>query len=226
MDDNRTMWLQGFFDDVEPIRLSDPLSNVLGAQKEGEPLVFRYTDAVKLAGHSCPSVSGAYRLTSLALKALYGDEVPVRGSIRVLIKGGPDQLAYGPQSQVITLITGAAGAAGFKGLKRKFSRKGKLVFDTEDFQFNTFVFQREDTGRAVRIKFNPDKVPEDPALSGLMGRVVDGTASDKERKKFARLWQERVRKILLDYNSYPALFEVEVLDGFEFPKEAAEGTKE
>jgi formylmethanofuran dehydrogenase subunit E len=226
MEDNRTIWLQGFFDDVEPISLSDPLSEVLGAQKKGDPLVFRYTDAVKFAGHSCPSVSGAYRLTVLALKALYGDEVPERGSIRVLIKGGPDQLAYGPQSQVITLITGAAGVTGFKGLKRRFSRKGKLVFDTGDFQLNTFIFLRDDTGAAVRVTFNPDKVPEDPDLSSLMPRVVEGTASDNEKKKFARLWQERVRKILLDYNSYPGLFEVEVLEGFEFPKEATEGTKE
>lgn len=226
MEDNRTIWLQGFFDDVEPIRLSDPLSYILGAQKEGDPLVFRYTDAVKLAGHSCPSVSGAFRLTSLALKALYGDEVPERGSIRVLIKGGPDQLAYGPQSQVITLITGAAGVTGFKGLKRKFSRNGKLVFDTKDFQFNTFVFQRDDTGAAVRVTFNPDKVPEDPALSSLMGRVVEGTASDKEKREFNRLWQDRVRKILLDYDSYPALFEVELLKGFEFPEDGADMKKE
>lgn len=218
MDDDHTKWLEGFFDDVEPIKVSDPLSYVLGAQKEGEPLVFHYTDAVKLAGHSCPSVSGAYRLTSLALKALWGDQVPERGSIRVLIKGAPDQLAYGPQSQVITMITGAAAEAGFKGLKRKFGRKGLLVFDTRDFQFNTFIFFRVDTGAAVRITFNPDKVPVDPALNSLMPRVVEGTASDEEKKEFARHWQERVRKILLDYDSYPGLFEVELLDNFEFPE--------
>ena len=42
-------------------------------------------------------------------------------------------MAYGPMSQVISYITGAAPATGFKGLKGgKFSRK--------DMKENTFVF--------------------------------------------------------------------------------------
>ena len=37
----------------------------------------------KLAGHSCPAVSGAYKVTEKALKALYGSETPMRGGISV-----------------------------------------------------------------------------------------------------------------------------------------------
>jgi hypothetical protein len=70
------------------------LSYALGSQKQGSPFVFNYTDAVKLAGHSCPAVSGAFKLTQKALKALYGEETPVRGGVRVLIKGGPEHNAY------------------------------------------------------------------------------------------------------------------------------------
>jgi hypothetical protein len=217
MDNRETRWLQGFFDEVEPVRLADPLGAVLGAQKEGEPLVFSYADAVKLAGHSCPSVSGAYKLTALALNALYNTETPQRGSIKVLIKGGPDQLAYGPQSQVITMITGAAGEAGFKGLKRKFSRNNKLVFDPEDFQFNTFIFQREDTGKAVKVTYNPDKIPDEPELADLLGPVIKGTATEEQKKRFVDIWQGKVKKILLEDDSYPGLFTVEELKGFEFP---------
>jgi hypothetical protein len=218
MNGKETQWRQGFFEEVEPIRLADPLSYVLGAQKEGAPFVFKYTDAVKLAGHSCPAVSGAFKLTAKALKALYGEELPLRGGIRVLIKGGPGELAYGPQSQVISLITGAAGEAGFKGLRRLFSRNKKLVFDKEDFQFNTFIFQREDTGKTVKVVYNPDKIPEEPEVASLMPPVMEGTAREEEKERFMALWQGKVKKILLEDELYPGLFEVEELRGFKFPE--------
>ncbi len=212
-----TRWRQDFFSEVEPIRLRDPLAYVLGAQDEGEPFVFTYTDAVKLAGHSCPAVSGAYRLTAKALKALYGDELPVRGEIKVLIKGAPTQLAYGPQAQVITLITGASGESGFKGLGGRYSRFNKLLFDREDFQFSTFIFQREDTGKTVKVTYNPSVVPQEPEINELTPKVLQGTATEEEKDRFITLWQGKVRRILLEDEKYPGLFEVEELEGFEFP---------
>jgi hypothetical protein len=225
MKDKETKWRQRFFDEVEPIRLKDPLSYVLGSQNEGAPFVFRYTDAVKLAGHSCPAVSGAYKLTQKALKALYGSELPVRGGIRVLIKGGAEQLAYGPQSQVISLITGAAGASGYKGLGRLFSRNKKLVFDSEDFRFNTFIFQREDTGKTVKVVYNPDKVPEDPEMVRLKPLVLGGAASEEEKERFIAIWQGKVKKILLEDGLYPGLFEIEELKDFRFPGAGASGAE-
>ncbi|MBI5599781.1 MAG: hypothetical protein HY890_08630 [Deltaproteobacteria bacterium] len=215
----KTKWRQDFFDEVETIRLNDPLSYVLGSQYEGEPFVFEYADAVKLAGHSCPAVSGAYKLTALALKALYGDELPVRGEIRVLIKGEPSQLAYGPQAQVIMLITGASGVTGFHGLGGRYSRFNKLRFDEKDFQFSTFIFEREDTKKAVKVVYNPGVLPQDPAMSDLSPRVIQGVATVKEKEQFIALWQGKVRKILLEDKKYPGLFTVEEITGFKFPAE-------
>ncbi len=217
-----TKWRQDFFDSVEPIRLRDPLSYILGAQKEGEPFIFHYTDAVMLAGHSCPAVSGAFKLTSKALKTLYPDELPVRGEIRVLIKGGPSDLAYGPQAQVISFITGASGATGFKGLGGRFSRQNKLLFDRDDFQFNTFIFEREDTGRAVKLTYNPQALPPNPGLNDLSPRVISGTATPEEKEEFIALWQGNVKKILLEEERYPGLFTIEELDDFSFPGGRAE----
>lgn len=213
----QTKWKQDFFDKVEPIRLSDPLAYILGAQEDGEPFVFHYTDAVMLAGHSCPAVSGAYRVTARALKALYGDEIPERGSIKVLIKGGPADLAYGPQAQVISFITGASGATGFKGLGGRWSRNNKLFFDTSDPQFNTFIFQREDTGKAVKVTYNPQAISGDPRMNDLVPMVLQGTASKEEKELFIKLWQGNVRKILLEEDKYPGLISVEELTGFSFP---------
>jgi len=212
-----TRWKQDFFEEVEPIRLTDPLAHVLGAQEEGEPFVFNYTDAVKLAGHSCPAVSGAYRITARALKALYGDDTPVRGSIKVLVKGGPEDLAYGPQAQVISLITGASGPTGFKGLGGRWGRKNKLFFDPENPEFNTFIFQREDTGKTVKVTYNPQAISGDPRMSELSQGVIQGTASAEDKELFIKLWQGNVRKILLEEEAHPGLITVTELEGFAFP---------
>lgn len=213
-----TVWRQGFFDQVEPIMLKEPLAYILGAQSEDEVFVFNYTDAVLVAGHSCPAVSGAYKLTAKALKALYEDEMPVRGEIKVLIKGGPMDLAYGPQSHVISLITGAAGQTGFKGLGGRYGRDNKLFFDAEDVQFNTFIFQRMDTGKTVQATYNPQALPEEDGRMGdLIPYVLRGTATKEQKELFYSLWQGKVKKILLEDEQYPGLFEVEVLTNFKFP---------
>lgn len=218
-----TKWKQGFFKDVEPIKLKDPLSYILGAQKEGEPFVFNYTDAVLLAGHSCPAVSGAYKVTAHALKALYGNDLPTRGTIKVLIKGGPADLGYGPQAQVISFITGASGVTGFKGLGGKYGRNNKLFFDAKEPEFNTFIFQREDTGKTVRVAYNPQAIPPDARMNDVAPLVMQGIANDEEKELFHSLWQGNVRKILLEDKKYPGLFEVTELKDFKFPKAQGNG---
>lgn len=213
-----TLWRPAFFSEVEPITLKEPLAHILGAQDEGELFVINYTDAVLVAGHSCPAVSGAYKVTQKALKALYKDEVPVRGQIKVLIKGAPEDLAYGPQSHVISLITGAAGATGFKGLGGRWSRNNRLFFDSRDTQFNTFIFQREDTGKAVQVTYDPHALPGDERMGEVAQLVMRGAATKEQKELFWDLWQGNVKRILLEDDKYPGLFEVSELPEFHFPE--------
>lgn len=216
-----TRWKQSFFNDVEPIRLKEPLAYILGAQEEGEVFVINYTDAVLVAGHSCPAVSGAYKITAKALKALYGEELPVRGEIKVLIKGGPADLAYGPQSHVFSLITGAAGVTGFHGLGGRYGRDSRLFFDSEDPEFGAYIFQRMDTGKTVKVTYNPQALPEDSRMSEIIPYVLRGIATKEQKELFDTLWQGKVRKILMEDDKYPGLFEVTELKDFKFPKAAA-----
>ena len=71
-----------FFAAAPVIRMRDPLAEFLGAAAEGV-IDYRFEDAVRLAGHSCPTVAAAFLMTRAALAALYGEELPVRGEIRV-----------------------------------------------------------------------------------------------------------------------------------------------
>lgn len=59
-----------FFDQIESIELQDNLAHFLGSTDKGI-IEFNYIDIVKAAGHSCPTVLGAYLITLKGLKALY-----------------------------------------------------------------------------------------------------------------------------------------------------------
>jgi len=48
-----------FIDVVPKIKLYDPLAEFLGAIDDGI-VEYIYFDAIKLAGHSCPTVASAY----------------------------------------------------------------------------------------------------------------------------------------------------------------------
>lgn len=211
MAEGQSKWKQRFFDDVEEIRLKDKLTYALGAMDPGEVMVFSFADVVKMAGHSCPTVSGAYKVTSKALKELYGEEIPVRGDIRVTIMGSVDDLAYGPVSQVFTLITGAATETGFKGIGGRFVRQNLLRFDENSFEAGAFIFERTDTGKKVKVVFNPQVLPQSPRMGDLMPLIISEKATEDEREEFFSLWQGKVKMILLEENKYPGLFKTTML---------------
>jgi hypothetical protein len=56
-----------------------------------------------------------------------------------------------------------------------------------------------DTGAAVDAGADLSPVPTDPDLPGLMQRCLDGSADPTERQRFAELWQERVKRLLLEH---------------------------
>ncbi len=199
----QTKFNKAFFEEVEPIKLVDPLAVVLGAIDKGEPLVYTYGDAIKMAGHSCPAVSGAYKLTQVALKDLYKDKTPVRGEIKITFRGGVDYKVNGPISQVVSLITGAAPESGFGGLGGgKFNRKNLLSFDEKDEPnpacVCSVVFERMDTGKKIEITYSKHMLDADPKIADLMPRTVKGIASDVEQKEFGNLWHEQIKTILLN----------------------------
>ena len=199
----QTKFNKSFFDKVESIKIKDPLAIALGAMDKNEAFVFTYTDAVKLAGHSCPAVSGAYKLTQLTLKSLYGNETPARGQIRVTFKGGIDYKVNGPISQVVTLITGAAGESGFKGLGGgRYNRHNLLSFDeTQEAGEDavcTVIFERMDTKRKIEISYCNYMLPANPKMGELMPLAVTGKGTDAEIKEFGELWHERIKTVLMN----------------------------
>lgn len=191
-----------FFDEVKSITLRDPLAQVLGAASDGL-LRYNYLDAVKLAGHSCPTVAGAYLMTLKALEKLYPDSVPERGNIRVEFGAAQDEGVTGVIANVASLLTGAAGEGGFKGLGGTFGRRDLLLYGIGSGV--ELRFTRLDTGAAVAVSYHPEVVTPPQGLPELMQKLLAGEASAEERTEFSNLWQMRVKRILIDHFDDPAL---------------------
>lgn len=184
-----------FFEEVPTIVTYDPLALMLGTVEEGI-IKFKYTQIVKSAGHSCPTIAGAYLMTYKALKALYPDSLPVRGEIKVEFKGSIESGVTGVISNVVSNITGATEKSGFKGLNGKFSRHSLMSFNATIS--NMIRFTRLDTNKSVEVSYNPDVVPSSKKVGELMQLIMAGKATSDEVKTFGSLWQERVKKILID----------------------------
>ena len=176
------------------ITFFDPLAELLGVGDGLFPYCF--DDVVKLSGHACPTVAGAFLMTVRAMRELYGDETPVRGGIRIGIPGAEDQGVNGPISQVICYLTGAAARNGFQGLGGQFSRRGLMGFDSEPAA--GFGFERLDTGARVGLRYDPSSIPPDPAMMPLMQLLLQGEGGPAGRRQFQDLWRGRVIRILED----------------------------
>lgn len=194
-----------FFDTIETIKVKDPLSQVLGAFEKGE-YEFTYLDVVKSAGHSCPTVAGAYIMTLKALEALYPNERAVRGNVKVAFEEALEDGVAGVISNVISQITGATDKSGFKGLQGQFSRHSLMSFNEEID--SSARFTRVDTGMSVDVTYNPEAVKPNPMMMKLMSKLSSGDASEEEVKEFGRLWQDRVQRI---FENLTAVVEVETL---------------
>jgi hypothetical protein len=197
------MQFPGFFEDVKKIIFHDPLAEFLGAAAGGL-MEYGYPDAVRLAGHSCPTVAGAYLMTWKALNNLYEGENPERGAIRVEFRDDVANGVTGVMANVVGLLTGAAQAGGFKGIGGRFDRRNLLSFNRAAVS-GEIRFTRLDTGAGVDAAYRPELVPPAPAMRDLMQKSMAGVATIDEREEFGRLWQDRVKRILIDQFDNPEL---------------------
>lgn len=166
------MTFPDFFDHAPVVCLHDPLAQLLGSAADGL-MYYRYADAVRLAGHSWPTVAGAFLTARAALKVLYPDTLPERGGIAVHMSSPETQGTTGVVAQVLTLLSGAAAQGGFKGIGGRFARKGLLSFATHNGESNGAVrFQRLDTGAAVTVKFDASRIPADESPRERMQAVI------------------------------------------------------
>ena len=186
-----------FFDKVKTIKTYDPLAHFLGAVEDGV-IEYNYLDVVKAAGHSCATVAGAYLATTKALGALFPtDELPVRGNISVDFAKAENDGVTGVIGSVVSIITGAKGIGGFKGIAGNFSRNNLMQFGVSGLK-GQIRFRRLDTGESVEIIYNPAVAPS-PDTSSALGAILSGQADRSKIQEFKDKWQSRVEEIIIDH---------------------------
>ena len=159
-----------FYELSPVVQTRDPFAAMLGAARDGL-LEYHYVDAVRLAGHSCPTVAGAYLIGRAALRALYPDEPAARGSIAVHMPAPENEGTTGVMAQVLTLLTGAAADNGFHGIQGRFRRMGLLSF-ADQREGEAILFKRLDTGASVAVEI--DERSGAGTLSGHLSLALRG----------------------------------------------------
>ncbi len=200
--------LPAFFAQAPRIRMRDPLAAFLGAA-EGGVLDYEYVDAVKLAGHSCPTVAAAWLMARAALAALYPGEIAQRGGVRVELRDPADAGVTGVVARVVGLVTGAAGDEGFKGIGGRFVRRDLMRF-AADIE-GELRFTRLDQGRAVDAWTRLELVPGDPGQREAMMRAMSDPGDLEAERQFGALWQARVQRLLLQHADDPEVVVVKAV---------------
>ncbi len=179
-----------FFDDVPTMKLYDDLSQFLGVNEDGI-LEISYLDIVKTAGHSCATVAGAYLIALKGLKALFGEEIPRRGEIKVELQKSPTDDNAGVVGCVLSNITGATSDFGFGGIPTgKFNRRNLLFFEV-DIDADV-CFTRTDTGEKVYVKYMPKKVVNPMEI---LKSAIKPDAKEEDIKSFPHRFQEMVKTV-------------------------------
>lgn len=183
-----------FFDDLPTVTLEDDLSEFLGTFEDGI-VRFSYLDIVKSAGHSCPTVLGAYLSCINGLKALFGKDMPKRGKIFISFKENENEGVAGVIANVYTQITGATKTSGFKGIAGNFVRHSLMDFGADIS--SDVKMTRLDTGKSIEVAYNPSTVPASPNQMELMRKIMQNQATKEEKIEFKKLWQQRVKDIFM-----------------------------
>lgn len=190
-----------FFDRIPTITLRDPLSRLLGSADDGL-IEYSFAETVKLTGHSCPTVAGAWLMTAGALKRLYGDDTPTRGGISVQFRNSATEGVTGVIASVAGFLTGATVDTGFKGLRGRFDRRHLMSFD-QSIE-GDIRFERLDTGEGVTVSFDASVVPPPPDMMPRLFLAMEADATREQQAAFADVWQDRVRRIF-EHADHPQL---------------------
>ncbi len=176
------------------IKVRDPKAVLVGYRQPGNDIFeISLDDVGKYTGHVCPGVTSGFLLTKQALKLLYNNETPIRGNISVVASGYSDFVDVA--NYVLRLKT--------NGDEESFASRLLFIDTTLATQpgIVVLIFKRNDNGKMVKATFDKSKLmskDKKKEMQELKKKIMDGTANDIERSKFAENVQNIVTKIITD----------------------------
>ncbi len=207
----QTKWLPDFYGQAGYISISDPEAVMVGSLAPGQTLKIGLKDVGLFTGHICPGAASGFMLTKMALKELFGKQIPERGKIRIATMPNNDL------ANVAAYITGILpmNLLGehpdlIVDPKLKPQKPGKLVL----------IFQRKDTGKMVKAVFDKAKIEDaqtKKAIFAYKKRFAAGRANEEEIDEMGALIQNLVKKIILDTSR--DLFKITPCSKYKFPNQ-------
>lgn len=191
-----------YYQQIEKIQLFDPLAEILGSSNEGI-INFTFADAVRFAGHGCPTVGGAYLMILAGVKLLFKNQLPVRGMLEVHMNQAKDSGTTGVIAAVAGFILGASDEGGFKGLAGMHFRNNLIKF-SQDFKGHMRLV-RIDSGESIILEYHPEIVPGNQLTGLLLDKILKNLATNEEKKAFQTIWNQRLEKIMVNEFSNPNL---------------------
>jgi formylmethanofuran dehydrogenase subunit E len=136
-----------------------------------------FQEVVAFHGHSCPGLAIGYRAAAAGLREL-GVERPKDEELVAIVEND------------------ACGIDAVQVVAGTTLGKGNLIF--RDYGKRAYSFINRKTGDAVRIAERPEfsEMKGDPEIARLRRKVVDGTATDAEKRDFSRLSLAYVKDLL------------------------------
>ena len=194
--------------------MKDPFLELLG--QTDKPISYTYEEAVKLAGHSCGAVAGAWTITRKALEALYPDEIPERGEILIEAPGAEDEWIVGVFGEVMTYVTGAAPKTGFPGgpFGEGYRRRNLLSYKEKASHTPpakmVWVFRRLDTGAQVGVQYDLSMIqpPATPDRNKMAAKLARGKATPEAAREWVEYWNARVRFIFENADTLAGFFTI------------------
>ena len=183
------------YDNFGIIKVKDPLATHIGYPADSADVFFiSLRDVGKFHGKVCPGIATGFKMIKDVLDSLYGDEIPVRGNIKVACSRGSDLL------DVAGYITGARNNIGRGEINR-----GDLVIDTTlnphiPYAF-TMIFSRKDLGKMYKVVFHKDRLltPEDRKfIFSVDKEVFYNHADSATQAKFKEIVQKEVKRTLTE----------------------------
>ncbi len=178
------------------ITCKDPLSQFLGSF-DGGVIEYDFEYIAKLTGHACPTVLTTYLSAVAVAKALYGDDMPVRGDIEILLKDAKDNATTGVSALVFSAIFGAGDEGGFKGIGGEFVRNNRCKFEADISSFA--LFSRLDTGECVYLDFDFSGMQSLPMPNA--GIALQKFLKGENISEFQEGWLNKLKIIAKDFDA-------------------------
>jgi len=173
------------------IKIRDKKVNLSGTvRKDKDIFKISFKDIIKYNGHACGCGGAGFLIAKESLNKLFPNTIPNRRSVKVSISEYNMDLI-----DAITLITGTRLNRG-----ELTKKESDFVIDTSlagKKGTTTLVFERKDTGKKLKVVIDRSKLlskEEMMVIKTIKPKIINNTATARERKKYADTTQAIVKK--------------------------------